>query len=69
MAFSVAMAHGQSRRAVRQQESAQLTQEQRLVKASKNKGRSGTKKQSMKKKVKLDQREDRRARRIKKRPR
>jgi hypothetical protein len=65
VAIAASWAHGQSRRAIRQQESAQLTQEQRLVRAADKKGKGGKKDLSMKKRVKMDQREDKRARKIK----
>lgn len=52
---------------VTKKETTQLTQEQRLVRESSRKGKKGKKKLSMKKRVKIDQQQDRKARRVRKR--
>lgn len=65
--FTILFSYGQSGRRLSSGESATMTQEQRIVHESNKKTKGGKKKKkmSMKKRVKMDKKQDKKARRVK----
>jgi hypothetical protein len=65
--FTILVSYGQSGQKLSRGESATMTQEQRIVHESNRKTKGGKKKKkmSMKKRVKMDKKQDKKARRVK----